>query len=215
MIPLQPVRTPSVHTTSRAAVGLQPTPQVGEPDAYNDEDAQQKRLLKAAERPDESSPAGLSPADITWLQGVRFNAKTIQQLQDEADARAKADGKVVIPQQALAADLAQRQNMTPRLDNDAVAKMHSSQQTYATTGRPGNTLAEDPLAVAQGMTKYLDNAGIHYPVLPTSVMDRGNPNEITMSIASQLEARRRALGGAVDLASPWNAVMFNGKPGAF
>lgn len=197
-----PWSDPKRSVVDPADVGLRPQADVADPQGRpaNDPTAYANRIMRAAGTTDRYSMKGLSPSDIMWVEGMRFFARQGEQDRDEADAAYKGTPGYIPGRQKAA------QDAMSNARNLGSFPTPEQTQAYGKTGRPGATLGADPLMPYQKQVDALDGADYHDIMLPKDL----SAQQAYMTIAGQLEARRRALGGAVSMGSPWNVV-----PGTF
>lgn len=198
---LQLLVPPTATQVSPADVGLRPKPQVADPKAYDERDEKNSRMFRQASETGPADFRGMSAADAMWVQGMKFYAEQAARDQDEMDAMMKGTPGY-IP--------ANRQPPTPVLSSSPSPHQMQLDMRAERSHMPGATFNAPQLQRYQDQVDTLN--AIKSPTHPNGYQDillPSNPMsslEAMRTIAGQLEARRRALGGAVSIASPWNVI---------
>lgn len=198
---------PRVADTAYKAAARKPSLHVDDPKARNEYEYQQHQAVRDASRAverlmdprditaAEAQRYGYTPADLVW------HGKMLPYAQAEADMRVDQFGKGVdgLPKALPDAVLRPVPRMMTGDQHQAAMRDLSASQ---------GPLANDPLEESRRQVEYLDTLppDQQYMLPSPGKPGNANQNEAFMTIAGQLEARRRALGGAVSMGSPWNVL---------
>lgn len=144
--------------------------------------------------------AGLSPADIVWM--VHAQQQSMALAQNAAEAQAYSRQVPALPGDV--APVPEGGTQRPMLEADHPDASRAWMQGYGEQGN-GDWRNADKLAPYQAQYDVITKAMQRPEGTPVVIPHAAQTEpDIVMTIAGQLEARRRALGGAVSPMSPWN-----------